>query len=98
MRWAPINKQLAVPDQPELLLQLDETTVPTVSIISVITDLDVYLQFAVDLPTVMDASNSLHLKAGESYGESAIMISGSIFFVNADAGEQPSVRGIVWGR
>ena len=98
MRWAPINKQLAVPDQPELLLQLDETTVPTVSIISVITDLDVYLQFAVDLPTVMDASNSLHLKAGESYAESAIMISGSIFFANVNAGDQPCVRGIVWGR
>ena len=98
MRWAPINKQLAVPGQPELLLQLDETTVPTVTIISVITDLDVYLRFAVDLPTVMDASNSLLLKAGESYGESAIMISGSIFFANVNAGEQPCVRGIVWGR
>ena len=97
MRWAPVNKQLSVSDTDEILILLDEATVPTVTIISIRTTKDVLLFFG---PTSepLSAANSLLLLSGEGYAESGIMVSGEIRFRNAVPGELPLVRGIVWGR
>ena len=96
MRWYPIDKQLAVPDTEEVLITLTEATVPTVTTISVRTTKDVLLYFGPG-PDITP-TNSLLLLSGEGYAESGIMVSGEIRFKNAVPGEQPRVRGIVWGR
>lgn len=98
MRWSPVYKTLAVPGTSEVLLSLNNATVPTVTMIDLVTDKDVLLFFGPDAPVPLTLTNSFLLKGGESYGESGIMVSGEIRFMNAVPGEQPTVRGIVWGR
>lgn len=97
MRWCPIYKQLPAPDAEDVLIELGEATLPTVTTISITTTHAVYLHFG---PCIgpMTPANSFLLLAGEGYAESGIMVSGEIRFVNAVPGEQPTVRGIVWGR
>lgn len=97
MRWAPINRQLSIPDETDVLIWLTEQGVPTVTIISIVTDLAVFLGFGPG-EQELDATNALQLNAGEGYAESGILVSDKIRFKNVVPGQQPTVRGVVWGR
>lgn len=90
----PINKQLAVAGVAENIVMSGMEEWRTISIT---TDKDVYLGFDIGAAVTPDATNSLYLKANESYDEIGIRVAERLRFVNVVGGEQPTIRGIAWG-
>jgi hypothetical protein len=93
--YQPINKKLSVPGETEVAALVDRRHMMSASKINVTVDKDAYVAF--DRDGTLDASNALELKAGESYSDDDVFIGGMISFVNKNADERPTIRGIMWG-
>lgn len=89
-----INQQLAVAGTADTITV---TGMEEWRQVTIITSHDVYLGFDLGAAVTPDATNSLILESGEMYYEEGVRVVDRLRILNVNPGEQPTLRGIVWG-
>jgi len=88
-----INQQLAVAGVAE---NINVTGMEEWRKITIVTDLAVYIAFDIGIAVAPTAANGLELGPGESYSDEGVRVT-RLRFINVVGGQQPRLRGIMWG-
>ena len=93
-----LDDQLAVAATPENIWTGPDGTnnMSEARAIDIVTDLDVLVAFNITTGALTAGVNALHLNAGSGLSLTNIVLT-SVRIVNVNAGEQPTIRGTVWG-
>jgi len=89
-----INQQLAVAGVAE---NITVTGMEEWRKVTIVTDLAVYIAFDIGAAVAPTAANGLELGPGESYSDEGVRITERLRFINVVGGQQPTLRGIMWG-
>lgn len=93
-----LDVQLAVAATPENIWAGPDGTgnMSEARAIDIVTDLDVLVAFNITTGALVAGTNALHLNAGSSLSLTNIVIT-ALRIVNVNVGEQPTIRGTIWG-
>jgi len=89
-----INQQLAVAGTAE---NITVTGMEEWRKITIVTDLAIYIAFDVGAAVALTSANALELGPGEAYSDEGVRVTERLRFVNVVGGQQPTIRGIMWG-